>query len=129
MVLDSSAIVALMIDEPEAPRVQKSIERAATVLVGAPTVLESTMVLSRFLGLGSRDAVEDLLKAAEAQIVPFGSDHAATAHEAFLKYGKGRHPAALNYGDCMAYAIAKIAGHALLFVGADFSQTDIAAAG
>ena len=129
MVLDSSAIVALLRDEPEADRLRDSISMAPTLMVGAPTLLETAMVLSRYLGAGTQTALLDVLTAIDAEVVPFTQEHAEAAQEAFARFGKGRHPAALNFGDCMAYAIAKVAGHPLLYVGSDFSQTDVESAG
>ena len=128
MVLDSSAMVAIVRDEPEGGRLRASIASAPILIVGAPTVFETAMVLSRLFGEEGRRVVQELLDALEVEVVPFNSEHAAAAHEAFMKFGKGRHPAALNYGDCMAYAISRIAGHPLLFVGSDFAKTDISPA-
>ena len=79
--------------------------------------------------LRGRSLVSRFLEQREVVVVPFGASHWSIAAEAFIRYGKGRHPAALNYGDCMTYATAKVAGAPLLFVGDDFAQTDIAAAG
>ena len=129
MVLDSSAIVALVLNEPESPRLQRALQGASILVAGAPTVLESSMVLTRFLGSEGRRILSGLLEASEVDVISFTPAHAAAALDAFERFGKGRHLASLNFGDCMAYAIAKISGLPLLFTGSDFSRTDIAIAG
>jgi len=125
MVLDSSAIVAVMLDEPQGAQLTGRIAAASLVLVAAPTVLEAVLVLSSRLRVDARSLVEGVLREAGAQVVPFDHDHYLAAASAWLKYGKGRHPAALNFGDCLSYGLAKVSGLPLLCVGSDFPQTDI----
>ena len=128
MVLDSSALVALILREDEEPRLIRALDGAGAVYVGAPTVVETLMVLSSRMGMDATARLSAVLLASDAVVVPFTEDPAKRAHEAFMNFGKGRHRAGLNYGDCMAYAIAKVAGLPLLYVGDDFAQTDVMAA-
>ena len=125
MVLDSSAIIAIHLKEPGHERLIEMIDRADVVVVGAPTLLETVMVLTARLRQDARPQVFAFLRQLEAEVVVFNDEHLDAATAAFLRFGRGRHPAALNFGDCMAYAIASVAGMPLLFTGNDFAQTDI----
>lgn len=125
MVLDSSAIVAILTEELGFEALLTKIEAAEAVAVGTPTLLECTMVLASRLTQDPRVAVETLMRRLSVQIVPFTIDHSDAASEAFLRYGRKRHPAGLNYGDCMSYAVAAVAGMPLLYTGNDFARTDI----
>lgn len=103
--------------------------REAEVLkIGAPTMVECVIVVGRARGEAGILRLSDFLHRLGIEIVPFDEPHVDGATEAFIGFGKGRHPAALNYGDCMTYAIARRADRPLLFVGEDFAQTDIQAA-
>jgi ribonuclease VapC len=128
MVIDSSALVALHLKEPgyEAPAAK--IADSDIALIGAPTLLETAMVLSARTRQDARFALMSSLRQLRVQVAPFGEEHYDAAIDAFLRYGKGRHAAALNFGDCMSYAVAAVSGLPLLYVGEDFAQTDIAAA-
>ncbi len=128
MVLDSSAIVAIHLREPGHERLIERIDAAEVVVVGVPTLLESAMVLTVRLGRDARPMVFALLRRLEAEVVPFNEEHLDAAATAFIRFGRGRHPAALNFGDCMSYAVASVAGLPLLFTGEDFRHTDIAQA-
>jgi ribonuclease VapC len=128
VVLDSSAIVAIHLREPGYEQMIEAIDRAEVVVVGVPTLLETVMVLTTRLGKDSRPLVQAFLRRAEAEVVAFREEHLEVATAAFLRFGRGRHPAALNFGDCMSYAVASVAGMPLLFVGDDFTRTDIARA-
>jgi ribonuclease VapC len=128
MVLDSSAIVAILLREPDFELLEKKADRAQIILVGSPTVLESIMVLSGRLSRDARMLVIQLLWEMDAQVLPFTDDHVKVAVDAFLRFGKGRHPAGLNFGDCMAYAVATVARMPLLYIGTDFSRTDVLSA-
>ena len=125
MVLDSSAIVALHLKEPGYERLIKAIDNADVIVVGAPTMLEAAMVLSARLGQDARPMLLAFLRRLHAEVMAFNEEHLDVAIAAFLRFGRGRHPAALNFGDCMAYAVASVANMPLLFVGEDFSRTDI----
>jgi len=127
MVLDSSAIVAIHLREPGHERLIDRIDAAEVVVVGVPTLLETVMVLTARLGHDARPMVFAFLRRMDAEVVPFHEEHLDAAAAAFLRFGRGRHPAALNFGDCMAYAVASVAGMPLLFTGEDFGRTDIAA--
>ena len=126
MVPDSSAIVAIHLKEPGHDGLMERIDQAETVVVGAPTLLDSAMVLSFRLGCDARPLLNAFLHRLDAEMVAFNQEHLDAAITAFLRFGRGRHPAALNFGDCMAYAVASVAGMPLLFVGEDFARTDIA---
>ena len=128
MVLDSSAIVAIHLREPGHERLIERIDAAEVVVVGVPTLLESAMVLTARLGQDARPMLFAFLRRLEAEVVPFNEEHLDAAATAFIRIGRARHPAALNFGDCMSYAVASVAGMPLLFAGEDFKRTDIAQA-
>ena len=128
MVLDSSAIVAIHLREPGHERLIERVDAAEVVVVGVPTLLETAMVLTARLGQDARPMVFAFLRRLEAEVVPFNEEHLDAAATAFIRFGRGRHAAALNFGDCMSYAVASVAGMPLLFTGEDFSRTDIAQA-
>lgn len=125
MTLDSSALIAILFAEPNYLDLVDRILEADGARVGAPTLVETSMVFVARRGSGTGREVDELAKELGITVVPFGEPewHAATA--AFQKYGRGRHRASLNFGDCLAYATAAVAGDALLFVGDDFIHTDI----
>lgn len=125
-VLDTSALVALLCGEPEAERIFQRIEQGGTFYVAAPTLLELRLILAGRLG---RDAAADVESARERigfLVLSFTEAHADAAFIAWQQYGKGRHPAGLNLGDCMTYGVAKVAKAELVYVGDDFSRTDLA---
>ena len=123
MVIDTSAIMAVLKLEPEAAAFAKSIEGAERRLVSAGTVLEAGIV-TESRSQGGRE-LDGFLAAARVEIVAFDAEQAEIAREAFRRFGKGRHPAGLNFGDCMAYALSQPAGEPLLYKGDDFSKTDV----
>jgi ribonuclease VapC len=102
-----------------------AIKKSPWNAIGAPTLVESLIVLTARLGGDPLPAVKELLLALGTDVIPFTEDHTYLALKAYLKYGKGRHPAALNYGDCMSYAIATLAREPLLYLGGDFAKTDL----
>lgn len=129
MVIDTSAMVAILLAEPERVAFNAALQADGTRLLSAATYLESMIVIGRRTG---PDGVRDLklfVAEAEITIVPVTREHAEIAEEAFRRYGRGNHPAGLNYGDCFAYALAKAADEPLLFKGEDFARTDVARAG
>ena len=128
MVLDTSAIIAVYLRESGYERLIAKIEAASIVLVGVPTILETVMVLSSRIQQDARTLVTGFLRRLGAEIIAFDKDHLDSAVTAFIRFGRGRHPAGLNFGDCMSYAIASIAELPLLFTGEDFARTDIDAA-
>jgi ribonuclease VapC len=125
MIVDSSALVAIILAEPNHQELLVKTKRTAGLAIGAPTLVETLMVLTARLRGDPAPALRELLRAIEAEVVPFTEDHSREALRAYLKFGKGRHPAALNFGDCLSYAVASVARQPLLYVGDDFSRTDI----
>jgi len=128
MIVDSSALVAILMVEPEARRLTTAIAGSPLCRLPASCLVETSILM---LSRGGEDGVRDLdlyLARSRMEIVPLTESQAGLARDAFRRFGKGRHPARLNFGDCMAYALAKETGDELLFKGTDFSQTDIAAA-
>lgn len=129
MIVDSSALLAILRAEPEALSCAQAIENAASRRMSAANFLETAIVID-----GSRDPVasrrfDDLLREAGFLVEPVTEEQAKIAREAYRDFGKGSgHPAQLNFGDCFAYALAKVTGEPLLFKGNDFRHTDIAAA-
>lgn len=129
MIIDTSALVAIVVREPGYEGlVEKLTDTAATSGMGTPTLAELGLVLSARLAVDARPVVAGLIESFEIATIPFSDAHWRAAIDAFLRYGRGRHPAALNFGDCLTYATAVLANEPLLFVGADFSRTDLVAA-
>lgn len=125
MILDSSAAVSVILREQGHKRLVSAMRAASRLYIGAPTQFETdVVVISRFDSRG-RDLVTRFLEENEVLVVPFDDRHWDLAAEAFIRYGKGRHPARLNYGDCMTYATARLAEDPLLCVGNDFARTDL----
>ncbi len=126
--VDTSALIAMHFKEPGHEILFEKVTRAGSVLVAAPILLEVAIVLSRLFPIDPRPALSRDIETIKAQIVAVTHAHAGTAIQAFLRYGKGRHPAKLNFGDCLSYAVASLAGIPLLYTGSEFSRTDIEAA-
>jgi ribonuclease VapC len=125
MVIDTSAIVAIALNEPDAAELEVRIADDPLRLISAATVLEATVVLETRLGdAGGREFDLWLLKIG-AEILPVDVEQADAARRAWRRFGKGRHAAALNYGDCFSYALALTRGEPLLFKGEDFAKTDV----
>jgi len=128
VILDSSAIVAVVFKEPGYERLLDAIAAAPAVGVGAPTVVETGLVLAARLGERGRSLLGQLLAAWQAEVIPFGEAHWQEAVAAYERFGRARHPAGLNFGDCLTYAVAKLADQPVLATGRDFTRTDIALA-
>jgi ribonuclease VapC len=126
MIIDTSALVAIFLNEPERQSFLADIIAAETRLVSAATVLEAGIVLEARRGESAGREFDLFVLRANLQIVPVDTEQANLARSAWRRYGKGRHPAALNFGDCFSYALAKSTGEALLAKGTDFGLTDIA---
>ncbi len=125
--LDTSAIVAVLQNEQGAQRFTETMASAPRRLIGRPTELELHIVMRAKAGTAPVDAlIAKFLRTVER--VDFDEAHLVAATTAFNRFGKGRHPASLNYGDCMAYAVAQVAGCPLLYKGEDFARTDIQSA-
>jgi len=125
MILDSSAIVALVFREPGWEALCDKLAEARWIGLGAPTLVEAAIVLSARLNEDARGLLARFVQTAEVEVVPFGTAHYEAAIDAWLRFGKGRHPAALNLGDCHAYAVARLADEPLLCTGDDFGRTDL----
>jgi len=128
MIVDTSAVLAILFADPEAQRIADAIEDNPICRFPATCFLEATMTL---LGRNGEDGLRDLdlfLAHSRMEIAPLTESQARLACEAFKRFGKGRHPAKLNFGDCISYALARETGEELLFKGTDFALTDIAVA-
>ena len=125
MILDTSAIVAILYREPEAEAYVQLIHDADTCRISVASYVELSMVIESQLGSEAMRQAEAFFRRAGIIIEPVTIDQGELARQAFLDFGKGRHKAGLNFGDCFSYALAKAKGEPLLFKGNDFSQTDI----
>lgn len=125
MIIDSSAIVAILRQEPDHALLEERLAEAGEAKIGAPTLVEVGVMLTTRLGGRGRLVLARFLQDNHIQTVPFTEEHAEVAIDAFSQYGKGRHPAKLNMGDCYSYATAKLAREPLLCIGKDFPQTDL----
>jgi len=125
MVVDTSAVLAILLDEEEATRFAGAIEKAEHCTMSAANWLEAAVVIdNRGDAVASRE-FDLFLRRADIIIAPVTREQAHLARQAYRDFGKGRHPAGLNFGDCLAYALAKSLDEPLLFKGADFGQTDV----
>jgi len=125
VIIDTSAIVSILLREPEHARLIDLLVGDPRPAVSSATLTETGIVLSARMKEDARGLLARFLREAGIDIVPFGESHYSAAVDAWLRFGKGRHPAALNFGDCMSYATASLAGEPLLCVGDDFPKTDL----
>jgi len=125
MVIDTSALVAILSDEPERTAFAGAIERDPNRLISAVSVVEASLVLESRYGEDAVDDLDLLLAKTAARIVPFSVDDIPRIRIAYRRFGKGRHPAGLHFGDCFSYVLAISTGEPLLFNGTDFSETDV----
>jgi ribonuclease VapC len=125
MILDTSAVIAIFFEEPDGDHYLQKIRDADRCSISAATFVELSMVIEGQLGAEAGRQLDMFLRRAEIAIEVVTVEQAHLARQAFLDFGKGRHPAQLNFGDCFAYALAKATGEPLLFKGMDFSKTDI----
>jgi ribonuclease VapC len=128
MVVDTSALVCILLAEPEAKDFAQAIANAPESVISRPTWVEASMVVTARLGNEGHDLLTELLERSRIAIVSFDEALAHAAYDAWLKYGRGRHAAGLNFGDCFSYALAKQRAEPLLFKGDEFTKTDIIAA-
>ena len=129
MIVDSSALLAVLLRQAEHTRLVDALAAAPRVGVGGPALAETAMVLVSRLGVPGKSLLARLVQEAEIDVVSLGPGHWTVAVDAFIRFGKGRHPAGLNLGDCLTYAVARVAAEPLLCVGDDFPQTDLELAG
>ena len=125
MVVDTSALIAILFGEPEAEIFAEAIERDAVRLISAASVLEAAIVVESELGDAGARELDLLLYKAGITVAPFSPEHLAAARHALRAFGKGRHAASLNFGDCFSYALSRSTGEPLLFKGEDFPRTDV----
>jgi ribonuclease VapC len=125
MVVDTSALIAVLQSEHGAERLARALHRAPVLRISAVAMVEASIVLLPRLGEAGVLRLDALLKELAIEVVPVTRATAELARDAFRRYGKGRHPAALNFGDCFSFALAMERGETLLFVGDDFSRTDV----
>lgn len=128
IVVDTSALIAILDKEPDAALYAEAIAEADSPLISAATLLELHIVMLNRRGARAAQIVDRLIQEAGFQIEYFTAQHLELAREAYARYGKGRNSAGLNYGDCFSYALAKATGLPLLFKGEDFSKTDLPSA-
>jgi len=125
MIIDTSAIVAIFFQEPGYEELIQRLILAEKVAIGAPTLVECGIVLSARLGRDATSMLTRFLEERQIAVTPFTEAHFGIAVSAWHKYGKGRHPAGLNFGDCLTYAMVYLTNQPLLYVGSDFPQTDL----
>ena len=128
MIVDSSAVIAILVREPGHERVIEALGEAEVLGIGAPTLTETGLIMTARLGPAGKPLVARFVQEAGLSVVPFGEGHWPVAVDAFIRFGKGRHTASLNCGDCLTYAIARLAEQPLICVGDDFSKTDLTTA-
>jgi ribonuclease VapC len=125
MVLDTSALLAVLFREPEADRIAQAIARDPRRLVSAFTVLETGIVVEARKGEAGGRELDLLLHRIEIESIPLTGSHVEVARDAWRRFGKGRNAANLNIGDCCSYALSRVSGEPLIFKGSDFSRTDV----
>lgn len=125
MVLDASALLAILLDEPERRSFTTAIEAAPRRIISAASLLECALVVEARRGEPAGRELDLLIHRGGVAVVAVDADQVDVARSAWRRYGKGRHPAGLNFGDCFAYALASVTGEPLLFRGDDFAQTDL----
>lgn len=125
MVIDTSAIIAILQSEPGSNELVTALDDADAIRVSAATLVEAGLVMQARYGDEGEAELDRLLTGIGAMVMPVTEEHAMIARDAYRRYGKGRHPAALNYGDCFSYALAIAFDEPLLHTGADFGRTDV----
>jgi ribonuclease VapC len=125
VIVDTSALLAIFFDEPERDEFLRKIGASEIVGVGAPTLAETAIVVAARLGEQGPRQLAQIVEQANLLVIPFDGPHWQVAAAAWLRFGRGRHEAALNLGDCLTYATARLTGRPLLFKGNDFSRTDL----
>jgi ribonuclease VapC len=125
MILDSSAILAIILREPGFDAIVDKIASARNLSIGAPNLAETAIVLENRMGPAGRDVLIHFIHDWKVEVIAFSVSHWQEAANAYRRFGKGRHKASLNFGDCMSFAVAKLSGQPLLCLGEDFGKTDL----
>jgi ribonuclease VapC len=125
VIVDSSVIVSILMRQPGHEAGLAALGDAPFAGIGSPTLTETGIVLVARKGTIGKTMLHRFVQETELAILPFTADHWPVAVDAFAQFGKGRHPAGLNFGDCLTYAVARIAGRPLLCLGEDFPRTDL----
>ena len=128
MIVDTSAIIAILFDEADADRYDRAIVAAPICRMSVANFLEATLVLESREGIGAGHDFDAYIERAAIELVPITVEQARAARRAWRRFGRGNHPASLNFGDCFSYALAEATGEPLLYKGEDFALTDIPAA-
>ena len=128
MIIDTSAVVAILLAESDAARYERAISMAWPRRMSVVALLETTMVIEGRSGPDAGDDLDLFLQEADIELEPVTLEQVEAARRAWRRFGKGHHPAALNFGDCFAYALASTKREPLLFKGGDFARTDVEAA-
>ncbi len=128
MVVDTSALIALLDNEPDADRYETAVAEADSLVISAATALECKIVLEHRYGPVGAVKLDQLLSEQLVEVIAFDREQYAIASAAYRRFGRGRHPAKLNFSDCFSYALAKLRGEPLLFKGDDFAATDVISA-
>jgi len=126
MVVDTSALIAIFLNEPDAEILSATLAASFPRIISAVTVLEASIVMECKKGPAGLALLDELITTAQFEVIPFDDVQQRIARNAYRNYGKGRHPAGLNFGDCCSYALARARNDTLLFKGNDFSKSDIA---
>ena len=126
MILDTSVVAGLMLGEPQARDLREHVAGEERLAMGAPTLAETGAVLEARLNILGWTLLRRFVEELGVTVIPFTAEHARVAVDAFTRFGRGRHPAALNFGDCLTYATAMVSGERLLCLDDDFARTDIA---
>ena len=125
MVIDTSVLVAILLGESSSPHLIAALDATTTRKISAASVVEASLVMLARYGEAGDVQLDRLIQKLDAEVVPVDTEQIAAARDAAFRFGRGRHPAALNFGDCFSYALAVVSEEPLLFVGEDFSKTDI----
>ena len=125
MIIDSSVVLAILFGEPDAERYERAIAQATRCRMSVANLVEAAMVVEARIGASGGDQLDILVERSPIELVPVTNEQGQAARRAWRRFGKGNHPAGLNFGDCFAYALAETMREPLLFKGSDFSLTDI----
>ena len=128
MIVDTSAVLAVLFDEPDAERFTRAMAEAHHCRMSVANFLEAALVVEGRAGMAGGHELDLFIEKAAIELVPVSVEHMQAARRAWRRFGKGNHPAGLNFGDCFAYALAEVTGEPLLYKGEDFALTDVESA-